>query len=132
MNTRNILVSGLLASIVMCLLAGLAHELVFAQFFADATDAEHEGTAIIFVAYLVLGLMMSYLYTITNKTRSAVVEGLTLGVFVGVLWIFPHGLAMAGAHGDSIAYVFINTAWHIVEQGTGGMVIGAVFQKRQA
>ncbi len=48
---------------------------------------------------------------------------------IGLLWVFPHGLAMAGAHGDSISYVFKNAAWHVVEQGVGGIVIGLVYGK---
>lgn len=46
---------------------------------------------------------------------------------MGITWVFPHELAMAGAHaGTSIPYVFQNSAWHLVEQGLGGLVISFV------
>ena len=59
-----------------------------------------------------------------------VAEGLRFGVLIGLLWVFPHGLAMAGAHGKSIAYVFKNTAWHLIEQGVGGIIIALVYGRR--
>ena len=70
MNTRNFIFSCFGSTIVMWLLAGLAHEIVFAQFFAEATDAKHEGTAIIFIAYLALGLLMNFLYITTHKAQT--------------------------------------------------------------
>lgn len=41
-----------------------------------------------------------------------------------------HELAMVGAHdGNSLAYVFRNGAWHMVEQGIGGVIVGLVYGK---
>jgi hypothetical protein len=60
------------------------------------------------------------------------VEGLRFGVLIGLLWVFPHELAMAGAHGDSISYVLKNAAWHVVAQGVGGIFIGLLYGKVQA
>jgi len=53
--------------------------------------------------------------------------GLKLGLLVGVLWVFPHALAMAGAHDRSLVYVFKNAAWHLIEQGLGGIAIGLIY-----
>jgi len=50
-------------------------------------------------------------------TEKPVIEGLKFGALIGLLWVFPHDLAMAGAHGDSLSYVFKNAILHIVEQG---------------
>ena len=72
------------------------------------------------VAYIVLALIMAYMYPLGNKGIKPALEGLKFGIIIGILWVFPHELAMTGAHGsNSIVYVFKNTGWHIVEQGIG-------------
>jgi hypothetical protein len=129
MNIKKLLLITLVAGITMWLFAGLVHEVIFPKFFADETEATHEGTGIIFLAYIILGLLMSYLYSLTYKGGRPAIEGLKLGILIGILWVFHHELAMAGAHGESISYVFINGAWHMIEQGVGGILIGLVYAK---
>ena len=113
----------------MWLLAGLWHKIVAVAFYSAETEATHEGTGIIFVAYLVLALLMTYLFSYYTKGEQPVVEGLKFGVILGLLWVFPHELAMAGAHGESLPYVFKNAIWHMVEQGLGGIIIALVYKK---
>ncbi len=119
----------LLTAITMWLLAGLWHKVIMAQFYIDETAASHEGTGIIFIAYLILAGLMLLLYPRTHWFENRVLSGLLFGAVVGLLWVFPHELAMAGAHGEPLGYVFINGAWHMVEQGAGGIVI-ALFHKK--
>ena len=106
--------------------AGVWHKLVMANFYSLATHASHEGTGIIFLAYLVLALFMVGLYAYGAPRRRPVLEGLLLGVVIGLLWVLPHGLAMAGAHDEPLPYVFKNAAWHGIEQGAGGIIIGLI------
>jgi len=113
----------------MWLLAGLWHEVIMASFYQNETHATHEDSLIIFLAYLILGLIMAYIYPLGYKGGRPFVEGLRFGIIMGLLWVFPHELAMAGAHGDSLLYVFKNAAWHIVEQGAGGIVIALIYKK---
>ena len=129
MKINQYVLAVLAGSFSMWLLAGLWHELLNAAFYQSETEATHEGIEIILIAYFVLGLLMAYIYPKGYKGGRPVVEGLKFGAIMGLLWVFPHELAMAGAHGESIAYVFKNAAWHIVEQGVGGMVIGTVYGK---
>ena len=119
----------IVSAIAMFLIAGLAHEVIFEKFFADNTDAKHEGTGIIFLAYLILAIMMVYLFQNTRNGIQAGIPAFVFGAIIGLLWVFPHGLAMAGAHGESIGYEFINGSWHVVEQGLGGWVIGLVHRR---
>ena len=132
MNIKKLVLATLAGGVTMWLLAGLWHTLLMAKFYAGETDATHEGTGIIFLAYMVLSILMTYIYALGYKGGRPIVEGLRFGVVIGLLWVFPHGLAMAGAHGNSISYVFKNAAWHIVEQGIGGIIIGLVYGRVQA
>ena len=47
---------------------------------------------------------------------------------VGVLWVFPHTLSLAAAHGEPLLPTFTNALWHVFEQGLGGVVIMAVMR----
>jgi len=116
-------------TISMWLLAGLWHEVIMASFYNTETHATHEGTWIIFLAYLILGLLMAYIFPLGYKGGKPLPEGLRFGIIMGLIWVFPHELAMAGAHGESLSYVFKNAAWHVLEQGAGGIVIALVYKK---
>ena len=127
MNLKKIVLASLAGGIGMWILAGIWHELILANFYENATQATHEGTGIILVAYLVLGALMAYLYPLGYKGGRPVIEGLRFGMVIGLLWVFPHELAMAGAHGEPLSYVFKNAGWHMVEQGIGGIIIGLLY-----
>jgi len=127
MSIKIFSIATLCAGITMWGLAGVWHEVITVSFYTREVAAEHEGIGIIFIAYLILAALMVYLYTIINNGNGRLGEGLKFGAVIGLLWVFPHELAMAGAHGESISYVFKNAAWHVVEQGFGGIVIAFVY-----
>lgn len=129
MDFKQIAIATLASGFVMWAVAGLWHKLLAVAFYTSETEASHEGVGIILVAYLILGLLMAYLFSISNVSGQPIIAGLKFGIVIGLLWIFPHELAMAGAHGKSLVYVFKNASWHIVEQGIGGIIIALVFSK---
>lgn len=132
MPLKKLVLAAVVGGLAMWVLAGLWHELVAARFYAEETEATHEGTGIILVAYLILGLLMAYLHGRVYRGGQPAVEGMKLGVVIGLLWVFPHELAMAGAHGEPLSYVLKNAAWHLVEQGVGGIVIALVYGRGHA
>lgn len=127
MKTKYYLWATVFSAITMILIAGLAHEVVFQKFFAQNTDAKHEGTVIIFIAYVILSTLMVYIYPYFPGGQKRLAQGFRFGALMGIIWVFPHGLAMAGAHGESISYEFFNGLWHMMEQGVGGLVIARVY-----
>ena len=110
-------------------LAGLWHLVLMPHFYATEAHATHEGSLLISGAYAVLGALMAHVYPkyVADQSLTA---GIKFGALIGLLWVFPHGLVMAGAHGESVVYVFKNAAWHLVEQGVGGGVIAFVSHRR--
>lgn len=100
-----------------------------AAFYEGERHASHDGTGVILLGYLILGAIMTYLFPLIYKGEKPVYEGLKFGIVIGLLWVFPHELVMVGAHGDSISYVLKNAAWHMVEQGIGGIVIAYVYNR---
>ncbi|MFC1512166.1 hypothetical protein ACFL5H_03110 [Candidatus Latescibacterota bacterium] len=126
-NVKRLTLATLLGGFGMWVIAGLWHNLILANLYRDV-HAQHEGIGLLLIAYFILALLMSYMYPFGYKGGSPLKEGLRFGVLIGLLWVFPHSLAMVAAHGDNtIAYVIKNSLWHIVEQGIGGIFIAFIF-----
>jgi hypothetical protein len=126
MNIKKLVFSTLVAGFGMWVIAGIWHNLIMANLY-KSVHATHDGIGLLLIAYLVLALIMSYIYPLGYKGGKPIIEGLKFGAIIGILWVFPHGIAMAGAHGDSLVYVIKNATWHIVEQGLGGIIIGLIY-----
>ena len=129
MNFKPYIYAVIASGLSMFILAGVWHELLMAHFYESEAHASHGGTGIIFVSYFILASLMVFFYMQSFKKRPSLLSNLKFGIFMGLLWVFPHELAMAGAHDTSIIYVIKNAAWHMVEQGIGGIVLGVVFWK---
>lgn len=129
MKIRGFLITTSVSGLGMWLLAGLWHEVIMRQFYTEATHASHEGTGVILLAYLILAALMTYLFILGYRGQRPIRHGLHYGVVLGLLWVFPHELAMAGAHGEPVWYVIKNALWHVIEQGIGGLIIGLVYSK---
>ena len=125
---KKLTLATLLSGFGMWVVAGIWHNLIMANLYKEV-HATHEGIGILLIAYFILALLMGYIYPLGYKGKNPVIEGLRFGIIIGLLWVMPHGLAMAGAHGESIIYVIKNSIWHMVEQGIGGIIIGLVYGK---
>ena len=130
MNLKKMALATLAGGFGMWVIAGVWHNLIMANLY-ESVDAKHEGIGVLLIAYFVLALLMSYIYPLGYKGGNPVWEGLRFGMVIGILWVFPHELAMAGAHGDPISYVFKNGLWHMVEQGLGGIIVGLIYGRIQ-
>jgi hypothetical protein len=100
MNIKKLLLSTITVGFTMWVISGLWHNLILANFYASEVEATHEGIGVLLIAYLILGLFMAYLYSRYFKGGRPVIEGLKFGVLIGLIWVFPHDLAMTGAHGE--------------------------------
>jgi len=129
-NFKKLIISIIAGGFGMWVIAGVWHNLIMANLY-EHVHAAHDGLGLLLVAYLILAAFMAYLYPLLHKKKRPVIEGLKFGVIIGLLWVFPHGLAMAGAHDSSVVYVIKNSLWHTVEQGIGGIIIALVYGNNQ-
>lgn len=106
----------------MWVIGGLWHNLILPLISVEA-EAHHEGLLLMLISYVVLAGFMVYLFLLLQKHRRGIIAGIETGVIIGILWVFPHGLAIAAAQGSSVSYEVLNTPYHIVEQGLGGIVL---------
>jgi hypothetical protein len=127
-NLKKFALATLLTGFGMWIVAGLWHNLIMPRLYEDV-HATHEGIGLLLVAYFILAGFMTYLYPHIYSGEKPVSDGLKFGVIIGLLWVFPHDIAMAGAHETSIVYAVKNGLWHMVEQGIGGIIIATVLRK---
>ncbi len=128
MNTKKFILATLVGGITMWIVAGIWHNLIMVNLY-ESVHAKHEGLGLMLVGYFILALFMAYLYPLFQKAENIVLNGLLFGGIIGLLWVFPHELVMAGAHDTSIKYVIKNGIWHMVEQGIGGIIIALIYGK---
>ena len=129
MKIKKLILVTLVGGFGMWIVAGLWHNLIMANLYNDV-HATHDGIGLLLIAYFILALLMAYMYPLGYKGNGPLKEGLRFGALIGLLWVFPHGIAMVAAHGDNtIAYVIKNSLWHMVEQGIGGVIIAIIYGK---
>jgi len=79
---------------------------------------------VIALAYLALGFLMAIVYPKGYTGGPPTAEGFRFGIIVGLMCALPAGMVMYAVTGAvSGALVLAEAAWHMVEQGAGGMVI---------
>ncbi|MBK6264351.1 hypothetical protein JKA74_04825 [Marivirga sp. S37H4] len=120
-------ISSVFSGFVMWVVGGIYHNLIMPAV-NENIHPHHEGLGITLIAYILLGLLMSYFYKNSKEDNDSLLKGIRIGMIIGVLWVFPHGLTMAAIHESSISYEITNTIYHIVEQGIGGAIIFASFK----
>jgi len=123
-----LLITPLASGLGMWIIAGLWHNLILPGI-NENVEAHHQGIGIMLIAYLLLAFLMTYIYSQIDKSGNTIYKGLRIGVIIGILWVLPHGLAMAGAHDTSIIYEIKNAVWHMFEQGIGGIIIAVIYKK---
>ena len=126
---KHVIIAALTGGFGMWVTAGLWHNLIL-PLVNKNVEAHHEGLGIMLIAYLILGIIMTYIYSLVYRGGKPIIEGLKIGIIIGILWVFPHGLTMAAAHDTSILYEIKNTVWHMVEQGIGGIIIAVIIGKK--
>ncbi|MFA6400347.1 MAG: hypothetical protein WCX31_01800 [Salinivirgaceae bacterium] len=126
-NIFKMIIASFVSGFAMWVVGGLYHNLIMPAV-NENMHPHHEGLGITLIAYILLGLLMSYFYLNSKNNRDSISKGIMIGAIIGILWVFPHGLTMAAVHESSVSYQITNTIYHIIEQGIGGIVIFGTFR----
>jgi len=130
MGIGKFIVTSLAAGAVMLVLAAAWRFVLAGPFYAEHTAVLREVRLydIIVLAYLVLGAMMTLMYPTGYAGGSPAMEGARFGAIIGIIWSLPHSLVEYAIQGtQSTILVLTEAAWHAVEQGVGGLVIGIIY-----
>jgi len=135
MDFKKFLTAMVLGFFTMFVLGGLWHMLVMKSFYdrygGDSALAEPNMLFII-LGVLILAALMAYMYPQGYKGGSPLKEGLRFGVIIGLLWVLPYNVIMIGVMGTAKTLVLVDTLWHLVEQGVGGIVIGYIYKSKSS
>jgi len=129
MNVKKWLLAGLVGFVVMFILSGLWYMLIMDAFYRGQCGAvmrEQFNFISIVLCYLVMAFLMSYIYPVGYKGGSPVKEGLRFGVLIGLLVWLSSNLLLYGAHNVTLTATLVDSGWHIIEEGIGGIVIALV------
>jgi hypothetical protein len=84
----------------------------------------------IIAAYVVLAVLLSALYPrFRNSGKTVLGKGISYGVMMALLWMLPLNLVLHGVYDFPFQALFMDTGWALVEQGLGGIVIAAVYER---
>ena len=129
MGAKKFLLALVLSFIVMFVLSFVWHDALMGDYYKTNDPSIKDEVHIPFVAlgYYILALLMVYIYPKGFKGGSPVGEGLRFGLFIGLLWLLPRSVVLYGVlEGSSGVLVIVDSVWHLVEQGIGGIIIGLV------
>lgn len=114
---------------------GLWHMLIMKDFYEKyAGDSALAEPNILFIilGVLILSALMAYMYPQGYKGGSPLKEGLRFGVVIGILWVLPINVIMIGVMGTTKTLVLVDTLYHMVGQGIGGIVIGYIYGSKSS
>ena len=121
-------ISGMLGAwILMFGLSGSWHSFIMADFyssFLEEAARTEPNLVVVAVGYLTVVLLMAWMYPHGYSGGSPLAEGARFGAVMGLIWILPLSLVLAGLYDLSMTEVAIDSVWHVVEGTVGGSVIG--------
>lgn len=130
MNGKKWFFAGLAGFVVMFLLSGLWYMVIMAGFYQTqgaAVNREQFNFLFIVLGYLVMAFLMSYIYPIGYKGGPPAKEGLRFGVLIGLLVWLSSNLILYGVYNVTLPVTLVDSIWHVVEEGIGGIVIAFVY-----
>lgn len=135
MNGKKWFLGGLAGFAVMFALSGLWYMVLMSKFYRTQDQGimrEQFNFLFLVLGYIVLAFLMSLIYPIGYKGGSLVKEGLRFGVLIGLVVWLTANLTLHGVLNNTLASALVDSVWHIVEQGIGGIVIALVYGKSSA
>ena len=135
MNAGKLLTSAVAAFVAMFVLSYLWHAVIMADYYAaNTTELARDELIVPLIAagYVVLAVVMAYMYPLGYKGGAPMLEGFRFGAVVGVLVWLSTGLVYTAIWNYPLSTALVDSAWHVVEEGLGGLVIAMVYARGTA
>lgn len=130
MNTKKLFLAGIVGFVVMFSISGLWYMLLMSGFYETEGSAVNKAeVSFLFIAlgYLVMSFLMAYVYPFGYKGGPPVKEGLRFGIVMGLLIWLSANLVLYGAYNVTLSMTLVDSVYHIVEEGIGGLVIALIY-----
>jgi len=132
MDTKKYLLPVLGTFISMFILSSIWNLFIVRNFVEGNVSIARAEPMIAFVAagYLLLAIFMMYLYPKMIQTRESIlINGFKFGALIGLLWMLPFNIVLHGVYDFPQIALVIDTAWSIIEQGMGGIVLALLYER---
>ena len=83
--------------------------------------------AFVMLGYLILDFLMALVYPMGYKGGSPLKEGFRFGALIGLIWVLPISVIDHGLYNLPLTLVIVDSSWHVVQEGIGGIVIALVY-----
>ena len=128
MDIKKILLSTIGAGVVMFLISYLWHGMLMSDLYMSDQNLAEPNIMLLGGSYMILALLMAYIYPKGIEGTSKIGNGIKFGIVAGLIWILPHSLVLqAVSQGAGFNLILIDSAWHMVEQACGGIVIAMIY-----
>ena len=134
MNVKKFVLAWMTAFVVALLVAFGWHLFLLADFYraqAQAVAREEPNYVFVFVGLLILYFLMALVYPIGYKGGSPVKEGFRFGALIGLIWVLPVSVIFHGVWNLPLTAVIVDSAWHVIEEGVGGIAIARVYGRQR-
>jgi hypothetical protein len=132
MKTKNFILAWLSSFIVCFVLGYIWHDNFMSNFYIENSERlpnPSMNITVLAVAYMIITFLMTFIYTNLKKSRRPLFDGLLLGLITGLLWSLPSPLVdVSYGVGISPGGILIDSAWQMIEEGLGGIVMAWSFQ----
>lgn len=129
MEIRKLILATIAGLAAMLFLSAIWHDLLMHDFYAahSPTLRPEPLLRLIGLGYFILTTLMVVIYPKGYEGGVPWLEGLRFGMLIGILHALPRGLVLYGAEGCHTGMlVVVDAAWHLAEQGAGGIVIALI------
>lgn len=132
MKTKNFILAWF-ASFIICFALGYFwHDNFMSNFYIENSERLPNpsiNVGILSIAYIVITFLMTFLFINLKKSGRPLLDGFLLGLITGLLWSLPSPLVdVAFGVGVSPGAIFIDSAWQMLEEGIGGIVMAWSYQ----
>ena len=132
MKTKSFLLAWSSAFVVCFALGYLWHDEIMTNFYTEHFERQQNpdiNVSVTAIAYLIITFLMTLIYSVWHKGKNPLIEGLLLGLIVGILWSLPAPLLdIAFGVGITPSGILFDSAWQMIEEGIGGVVLARVYQ----
>lgn len=132
MKARTLLIPALAGFLVMAFLAWIWHGPLMGDYYDSLlgpATREEPITEAVAAGYALLSVLMVWMYAKQERAGDPWADGVRFGALIGVLWSVPLQFVLFGTTSRPFAPIVIDAAWHLVEQGAGGLTIALIHHR---
>ena len=129
---KAIIIATSVAFVAMFTLGGIWNALILENFYLSNSpeilrSPEEFNLGVIALGYFVLALIMGFITMANMGENPKFVDGFLFGATFGLAATLPLYLILYGRWDFSLLYALVDTGWHFVEQGIGGVMLTRLY-----